>query len=53
MRTKDGHWLQHANLMDRLFRSYLKAVGLGWVLEEELFKNGPDLDHEAVKLCAR
>jgi len=47
VRTKDGHWLQHANLMDRLFRAYLKAVGLGWVLEEELFKNAPTMNHES------
>ena len=46
VRTKDGRWLQHANLMDRLFRSYLKAIGLGWVLEEELFKNAPVMNAE-------
>jgi crotonobetainyl-CoA:carnitine CoA-transferase CaiB-like acyl-CoA transferase len=45
VRTKDGRWLQHANLMDRLFRAYLKAVGLGWVLNEELFKNAPIMNH--------
>ena len=47
VRTKDGHWLQHANLMDRLFHAYLKAVGLGWVLQEELFKNAPIMNHES------
>jgi crotonobetainyl-CoA:carnitine CoA-transferase CaiB-like acyl-CoA transferase len=47
VRTKDGHWLQHANLMDRLFHSYLKAVGLGWVLEQELFRNAPKMNHES------
>jgi crotonobetainyl-CoA:carnitine CoA-transferase CaiB-like acyl-CoA transferase len=47
VRTKDGYWLQHANLMDRLFRAYLKAVGLGWVLEEDLFKRAPILKHDA------
>ncbi|HTW87394.1 MAG TPA: CoA transferase [Candidatus Binataceae bacterium] len=46
VRTKDGQWLQHANLMDRLFRAYLKAVDLGWVLEEELFKNAPVMNAE-------
>jgi crotonobetainyl-CoA:carnitine CoA-transferase CaiB-like acyl-CoA transferase len=46
VRTKDGRWLQHANLMDRLFRAYLKAVDLGWVLEEELFKNAPVISAE-------
>ena len=25
VRTKDGQWLQHANLMDRLFRAYFKG----------------------------
>jgi crotonobetainyl-CoA:carnitine CoA-transferase CaiB-like acyl-CoA transferase len=47
VRTKDGRWLQHANLMDRLFRAYLKAVGLGWVLEEELFRDAPRMNHES------
>src|SRR5579875_2007805 len=47
VRTKGGQWLQHANLMDRLFRAYLKAIGLGWVLEEEVFKRAPILKHEA------
>jgi len=47
VRTKDGHWLQHANLMDRLFRAYLRAVGLGWVLQEELFKDAPIMNHES------
>ena len=47
VRTKDGRWLQHANLMDRLFRAYLKAVGLGWVLEEDLFKNAPIMSSES------
>jgi crotonobetainyl-CoA:carnitine CoA-transferase CaiB-like acyl-CoA transferase len=47
VRTRDGYWLQHANLMDRLFRAYLKAVGLGWVLEEDLFKTAPILKHDA------
>lgn len=46
VRTRDGQWLQHANLMDRLFRAYLKAVDLGWVLEEELFKNAPVMSAE-------
>src|ERR1700683_4820481 len=32
--------------MDRLFRSYLKAVGLGWVLQEELFKKAPVMSSE-------
>jgi crotonobetainyl-CoA:carnitine CoA-transferase CaiB-like acyl-CoA transferase len=47
VRTQDGKWLQHANLMDRLFRAFLKAIGLGWVLEEELFKNAPELNHDS------
>jgi len=47
VRTRDGHWLQHANLMDRLFRAYLTAAGLGWVLQEDLFKNAPIMNHES------
>ncbi len=47
VRTKDGRWLQHANLMDRLFHAFLRVVGLGWVLEEEVFKDAPRLGDES------
>src|SRR5260370_42153439 len=33
--------------MDRLFSAYLEAVGLGWLLQEELFKNAPIMNHES------
>ena len=46
VRTKDGRWLQHANLMPRLLRAHLQAIGLGWVLEDERFKNTPNLTEE-------
>ena len=46
VRTKDGRWLQHANLMARLFQAYLRAVGLGWVFEDERFKQAPAMSDE-------
>ena len=46
VRTKDGRWLQHANLMSRLFHAYLHAVGLGWVFDDERFKNAPVMSEE-------
>ena len=47
VRTKDGRWMQHANLMVRLYHSYLRAVGLGWVFEDDRFKTAPALNDEA------
>ena len=40
VRTKDGRWLQHANNRQgpRLLPAHLRAIGLGWVLEDERFK---------------
>jgi crotonobetainyl-CoA:carnitine CoA-transferase CaiB-like acyl-CoA transferase len=46
VRTKDGRWLQHANIMDRLFRAFLGAVDLGWALDDERFKNAPNMTDE-------
>src|SRR5207244_2903109 len=46
VRTKDGRWLQHANLMNNLFHSYLRAIGLGWTLDDERFKTAPTLSDE-------
>jgi crotonobetainyl-CoA:carnitine CoA-transferase CaiB-like acyl-CoA transferase len=45
-RTKDGRWIQHANIMDRLFRAFLKAVGLEWALDDERFQNAPNMTEE-------
>jgi crotonobetainyl-CoA:carnitine CoA-transferase CaiB-like acyl-CoA transferase len=41
VRTKDGRWLQHANNRQgpRLLPAHLRAIGLGWVLEDERYKN--------------
>ena len=46
-RTKDGRWIQHANLMSRLFHAYLRAVSLGWVFEDERFKDAPAMSEES------
>lgn len=48
VRTKDGRWLQHANNRQgpRLLPAQLRAIGLGWVLEDERFKNVFSLPEE-------
>ncbi|MDP6493943.1 MAG: CoA transferase [Dehalococcoidia bacterium] len=46
VRTKDGRWLQHANVMARLQHAHLRAIGLGWVYEDERFKTLPNLTEE-------
>ena len=48
VRTKDGRWLQHANIQfsPRLLHAHLRAIGLGWVLEDERFKNTSALTAE-------
>ena len=48
VRTKDGRWLQHANHRQgpRLLPSHLRAIGLGWIFEDERFKATPVLTEE-------
>ena len=48
VRTKDGRWLQHANIQfsPRLLHAHLRVIGLGWVLEDERFKNTSSLTPE-------
>ena len=46
VRTRDGRWLQHANLMSRLFHAFLRAAGLAWVFEDERFKDAPAMSDE-------
>ena len=46
VRTKDGHWMQLANLMERLFISEIHAIGLGHLLEEPRYAAAPHLDDD-------
>jgi crotonobetainyl-CoA:carnitine CoA-transferase CaiB-like acyl-CoA transferase len=32
--TKDGHWLQFAEVQPRLFRSFMRSCGLDWMYED-------------------
>jgi crotonobetainyl-CoA:carnitine CoA-transferase CaiB-like acyl-CoA transferase len=43
IRTKDGRWIQVANLIVRLFHAELEAMGLKHILDEPRFANAPTL----------
>ena len=45
-RTKDGQWIQLANLMERLFHAEIHAIGLEHIYEEPRFATAPLLDDE-------
>ncbi len=43
VRTKDGKWMQLANLIERLFRSEIYAIGLGHIYDDPRFVDDPNL----------
>ena len=45
-RTKDGKWMQLANLMVRLFHAEIRAMGLEHIYEDPRFENAPTLLEE-------
>jgi crotonobetainyl-CoA:carnitine CoA-transferase CaiB-like acyl-CoA transferase len=53
VRTKDGKWLQHANLRVPHIQGYLKAIGLGHLLEDERFARVPSISEENRELLRR
>lgn len=46
-RTKDGKWIQLANLIERLFKAEIQAIGLGHIYEEPRFQDAPNLVEES------
>lgn len=46
VRTKDGRWIQLANLIERLFRSEIHAIGLGHIYDDPRFTDAPNLIEE-------
>ena len=53
VRTKDGTWLQHANLRAPHIQGHLKAIGLGHLLEDERFAKVPGISVENRELLRR
>ena len=45
-RTKDGKWIQLANLMFRLFHAEIRALELDYIYEDPRFKTAPTLLEE-------
>ena len=53
VRTKDGTWLQHANLRAPHIQGHIKAIGLGHLLEDERFEKVPGITLENRELLRR
>ena len=41
VRTKDGQWIQMANIVGRLFRASMYSTGLGHIFDDPRFKEAP------------
>ena len=52
-RTKDGHWIQLGNVVERLFRSMMHWLDMDFIYEDPRFKTAPSLDPEAVAALER
>ena len=53
VRTKDGHWIQMANTVQRLFVAMIHDIGLGHIFEESRFEKAPVLmpeDREELRM---
>jgi crotonobetainyl-CoA:carnitine CoA-transferase CaiB-like acyl-CoA transferase len=42
-RTKDGHWMQLGNIVERLFREMMGYLGMSYVYEDPRFRNAPSM----------
>ena len=47
-RTKDGHWIQLGNVVERLFRSMMHWLDMDFIYEDPRFKTAPRLEPPAV-----
>ena len=49
IRTKDGKWIQLANILDRPFHASIRALGLDHIYSESRFASAPMLSAEAAE----
>ena len=52
-RTRDGHWIQLGNVVERLFRSMMHSLDMDFIYEEPQLKSAPHLDQDAVAALER
>ena len=52
-RTKDGHWIQLGNVVERLFRSMVHWLDMDFIYEDPRFETAPFLDQESVAALER
>jgi crotonobetainyl-CoA:carnitine CoA-transferase CaiB-like acyl-CoA transferase len=52
-RTKDGHWIQLGNIVERLFRSMMHSLELDFIYEDPRYKTAPFLAEEHVASLER
>ena len=52
-RTKDGHWIQLGNVVERLFRSMMHWLDMDFIYEDPRFRTAPRLDQESVAALER
>lgn len=49
--TKDGHWLQFSQTVDRLFKAMIKMFGLDWMYDDAKWNTLPDFDDPAQRVA--
>jgi len=42
--SADGRWLQFSQTTDRLFKAFMRALGLDWMFSDPEWKTAPDFD---------
>jgi crotonobetainyl-CoA:carnitine CoA-transferase CaiB-like acyl-CoA transferase len=42
--TKDGHWLQFSQTVDRLFKAMMRMFGLSWMFSDPRWESAPNFD---------
>ena len=52
-RTKDGHWIQLGNIIERLFRSMVHSLDMDFIYEDPRYKTAPRLPEEDVASLER
>lgn len=53
IRTKDGHWIQMANIVERPFHASMRALGLEHIYEDPRFEKAPMLMEEDAKVLRK
>jgi crotonobetainyl-CoA:carnitine CoA-transferase CaiB-like acyl-CoA transferase len=51
MEARDGRWVMHSHIQRDLFKSWINAIGFGWIWDDARYRDAPDFARDEDRIA--